>query len=76
MIPKDRGGRGDTLYKRFLAGRPLQVPPAQQMHVQVKNRLPRTRADVQHGPAAVVNAALPIRKNVLRFSLLGYNFVV
>jgi len=46
------------------------------MHVQVKNRLPRTRADVQHGPAAVVNAALPIRKNVLRFSLLGYNFVV
>jgi len=61
---------------RLLARRPLQLPPAQQVHVQVKNRLPCTRADVKHGPVAVLDAALAIRKNVLRFSPLGYNFVV
>jgi len=43
------------------------------MHVQVKNRLPGTRTDVEHGPAAVLDAALAIRENVLCFSLLGYN---
>ena len=73
MIPKNRGGRGDTLKTDFQPGRPTQLSPAQQMHVQVKDRLPGTRADVEHGPVAIVDAALPIRKNVLRFSLLGYN---
>jgi len=41
-----------------LPRRPLQIPAAQQVHVQVEDRLPGTRADVEHGPVAIFNAAL------------------
>jgi hypothetical protein len=36
----------------------LQVPPSQQVHVQVKDRLPGAGADVQHGQVAILDAAL------------------
>ena len=40
-----------------LPRRPLQVPPPEQVDVQVKNRLPSAEADVQHGPVAILYAA-------------------
>ena len=49
--------------------------------MQVKHRLPRTRADVKHGPVAIVDAALPcdIGSNQLasadQFGILSYGFL-
>ena len=36
----------------------MQISPAQQVHVQVKNGLPGTRPDVEHGSVAILDAAL------------------
>src|SRR5271170_5313600 len=56
--PRCIAGNGDAPEKPLLPRRPLQVSSAQQMHVQVKNRLPGPRADVEYGAVAVLDAAL------------------
>src|SRR5450759_20048 len=42
-----------------LARRPLQRAPANQVHMQMENRLARARAHVQHRAVAIFNRPLP-----------------
>jgi hypothetical protein len=67
QLNQDLGVRGASLQpeaanlklpKSSLPRRPLQISPAQQVYVQVKNGLPRTRPDVEHGSVAILDAAL------------------
>ena len=58
----------------------MQISAAQQVYVQVKNGLPGTRADVEHGPVAILDAALACDVGggelavADEFSILGQRF--
>ncbi len=63
-----------------LSRRPLQISASEQMHVQVKDRLPGARAHVEHGSVAILDAALPsdLRSRELavpdQLSVFGHGF--
>ncbi len=58
-VPANLDFHSGPAESQSLPRRPLQIPPPQQMHVQMKNRLPGARADVEHCAIAILDVALP-----------------